>query len=298
MTVQRSFHLLALIVVLALVGAAVASAGLQRPNRSVVVRDVLNAAGDGARTVAWGDGGASALLVVRDDATGKNRRIELDRGCKHVSVPGGVGGAFLVSCSGDSTTWMVVDTTSGRITQIADEQAAACAAFTRIGRHWVEGVEPCNRGAVFYLNWRTGERRPSNGVDGEPRLPRNLDAPELGGIDDRRRALFVTRGAQVLGRVRARSDYAIDLAGRVATPRRFRCAGTCAPASLGGGLALWFDRDGARLEGYVLRTGRRLSWRMPKSARVAGATARRVYYTTPGASSPQVFRDLKSFRWR
>ena len=294
---EHSFRVIAAFVFLAFAAAGAASAGLQRPDRSVVARGIPNASSDGKRAVAWGEGGAPGTLVVRDEAARRNRRIGLGRDCKYVGVYGGVANAFLVNCSGNSTTWMVVDGASGRITQIADPQTATCEAFTRIGHYWIEGVEPCNKGAVFYLSRRTGHKHPSSALAGEPRLPQNLDAPHRPTIDDSPRTLFVTRGARVLSRVDGRSRYAIELAGS-APARRFRCSGTCVPASLDGGLALWLDSDGTILRGYVLRTRKRLSWNMPEFARVAGATARRVYYTTPSATDPQRLRNLKSFRWR
>jgi hypothetical protein len=303
MRVRSRFRLLLTTAVLVMLFATVASVAAgaphrSHPHRSVVMRGITNAATDGKRLVAWGEGGSSAKLVMRNDSTGRTRRSDVGRACDYVSVPAGAAGLFLVGCSGPPSTWMVLESSTGQVTPVGDAQSASCEAFFAIGRYWLAGARPCSRGGIFYRNWHTGEVQEAGAVEGDPRVPVDLDTTYLATLGPSR-THFVVSGTRVLASVRGTHQRrAIELSALDSRTRRFKCAGRCEPTSIGGGLALWLDHDGSSLEGYELTKRRRLSWSMPDSATVIGSTATRVYYTTPNVSNPAVLRDLKSFRWR
>src|SRR3954469_5299935 len=127
--------------VVALVFAGAAGASVSKPKRSVVVRAVVDAASDGGRLVAWGEGGAPGTLVLRDDKSGARRRLPLDRDCDRVSVVDASRGKVLASCRGPNT-WMVVGAKAGEITPVGDEPPGECEAFGQIGRYWLLGAKP------------------------------------------------------------------------------------------------------------------------------------------------------------
>jgi hypothetical protein len=275
---------------------------------------VYDAATDGVRFVVWGEGGAQSALVIRDDRTGVTRRVSLGRDCSYVLVAGASHRKVLASCRGPNT-WMVVDVESGEMTPVGDEHTDECEAFGQIGRYWLLGAMPCNKGGSFYRNWHTGVEQGLGPTEGELRQPYDLDTPTLSALGPRRR-VFVVGSSRVLSRLstgRKRPRYVIELRGpgspgskegdlpnQQAPPlprRRFRCSSSCEPISIAGGLALWLDRGNTQLQGYALTKHRRLTWNMPVPAHILGATNTRVYYTTPNRSN-QTLADVKSFRWR
>jgi hypothetical protein len=209
-----------------------------------------------------------------------------------------------------------VNAKSGEVTPVGDEHTDECEAFGQIGRYWLSGAMPCNKGASFYRNWHTGMERGLGPEEGELRQPYDLDTPTLRSLGPPRR-VFVVGSSRVLSRLstgRKRPRYVIELRGpgspgskegdrphqqAPALPRRlFRCSGSCEPVSITGGLALWLDRGGTSLQGYALTKHQRFTWNMRVPAKVLGSTATRVYYTTPNSHNPQVLTDVKSFPWR
>jgi hypothetical protein len=194
---------------------------------------------------------------------------------------------------------MVVDVESGEMTPVGDEHTDECEAFGQIGRYWLLGAMPCNKGGSFYRNWQTGVEQGLGPEEGELRQPYDLDTPTLRALGPPRR-VFVVGSSRVLSRLstgRKRPRYVIELRGPGSRTRRFQCSGSCEPISIAGGLALWLDRGNTQLQGYALTKHRRLTWNMPVPAPILGATNTRVYYTTPNRSN-QTLADVKSFRWR
>jgi hypothetical protein len=135
--------------------------------------------------------------------------------------------------------------------------------YSQIGLHWLAGTERqmSPHPSIAYLNWRTGETgRPRGNPDGLATF--DLDDPRLGPATayagpaegDARVVVSEVPGDPILLRRRGRRSVVLS-----------RCRTGCSLPGLAGGRVVW--REGRReVRAYVLRTGRRWSWRLPVPA--------------------------------
>ena len=207
------------------------------------------------------------VLRVRDGSGRRTRTLRLPKGC----YPRGAGsGRLLLSCEGEVYRRVfrlaLVNLRDGRIRDVRGQDDLAGGAWA-VGRYWTGGEASYTSSGydLEYLNWRTGEIRYRVDDDRNPELVDpiwpELDTPDLRPLpyDCSRQRADSRRLPQVL-----LSSGGELSAGRCAARRRVvleRGAGTSSE-QVSHGWVTWIS--GRRLKVYLLASGGRSSWALPR----------------------------------
>lgn len=305
---------------LTLVAPAAASTGAAAGSRVELGRSDFHVATDGERFAAYKT--RERVMYVRDDLSHRRLSIPVDPGCGPSDI--GPGALLLLSCEIDGSSGrnlFVLNILTGSRTQVPQADIPEgrgyyppLEGYDKIGRRWLAGISlGSGRSIIAYIDWRTGEKR----AFGEETdyVPRDLDHRALAPIAPKRdedvpfaadAPFSVTTTSRNGRRFGSRLTlFRGTTASTLGTPRALLdpCRhGYCGAAQLGGGVATWVHGRYLRL--YVLRSGRRLAWRLRRSplhagspARVAQHTRTTVYVSRTDPNRPHPF-SLLAIRWR
>jgi hypothetical protein len=164
-----------------------------------------------------------------------------------------------------------------------------------LGRYWLGGFtcDPDSRCAEVYLNRRTMERRTNSPEDnGNPNaLQADVDSPNLELRDTSRLVDVRSAGYGLTQGERPTDPLVLTHNGRHRTLSA--CAITCTYATLGGGLATWYD---GKLRAYSLRLRQTYSWSVPDDGRISAvvhtASTTLVETIRSGESSDTIHETL------
>jgi hypothetical protein len=205
---------------------------------------------------------------------------------------------ILLDCRTDPVA-RLVKLPSGAPTDFTDVDPGSGDPFPdelfALGRYWLGGFtcDPELRCAEAYLNRRTMERRIISPEDnGNPNaLQADVDSPNLE-LRNTSRLVDVRSGGYRLTQGEDPTDpLVLTHDGR--RRRLSACAITCIHATLGGGLATWYD---GKLRAYSLRLQKTYSWSLPDDGTVSAVvhTASTILVETiqSGASSNTLHERL------
>jgi hypothetical protein len=196
-------------------------------------------------------------IVVLDDRRDTQTNIAVDPLCDLLD---GARGRFLVSCGtahSSDLTPLILTASTKSFARIPGEGPSPWKTWTRIGRHWLEGID-ARSGHPYriHVNWRTGRRK-----DGGMRT-QDLDDPRLRRHGPRVRAdeSYLVDGPYRLrefGHRAGRRRGSVEVRWR---RRRMvhRCRQACGTINLGSHMAT--ISEGPHAWALDLRRRRRISW--------------------------------------
>jgi hypothetical protein len=263
-------------------------------------------------------GAGRSIVRVRDDATGRWRRVVGPRGfCRQAGVGGG---QLLWDCGAPGAPLprlsrvrlRRLDLRTGRTHLIPNVlrlyttfQAPAAYTFGAIGARWVVGqrIAPGTQQSRFFLAWRTGAVRQAT-PDATSVIDLDAARPVVGLCPGLSSAASNVRpyqyappfGLATKGDAAALTPFAparpvtlqLDHCGRGRHVRLARCA--CYDAQLSAGVVTWSARGVAHA--YVAATGRRLQWSLGRRLATIAHTAHQVVVTVAPATPTGRWRVL------